>query len=47
MFVFGADGGQSEVKYLMGEHYKEIPPDILVKQMKVGNTCCLIGLTSG
>ncbi|KAF4254492.1 hypothetical protein CNMCM8812_004744 [Aspergillus fumigatus] len=23
-----------EVKYLMGEHYKEIPPDILVKQMK-------------
>ncbi|KAG2025781.1 hypothetical protein GB937_002503 [Aspergillus fischeri] len=23
-----------EVKYLMGEHYEKIPPDILVKQMK-------------
>lgn len=42
MFAFGTDSGQSEVKYLMGEHYEKIPPAILVKQMKVGNTCCLI-----
>ena len=36
LFLFDAYGGQLEVKYGMGEHMAQIPPDILIKQMKVG-----------